>query len=74
MSVVFMVVNFVKSITCDEGPTVVTSVNCIVDFQFSELLNSWFAIFVQEMRKLRYWILDVNKEILLVGNVIMKRL
>lgn len=40
-----MVVRFVKvyhCIACAEEPTMVT-VNCNLDFQFSELLNSWFA-------------------------------
>lgn len=46
MSIVFMVISFVKVyyfIACAEGPTVISFVNCVLDFQFSELLNSWFA-------------------------------
>lgn len=45
MSIVFMVISFVKvyyGIACAEEPTVVTF-NCVLDFQFSELLNLWFA-------------------------------
>jgi len=46
MNIVFIVISFVKvfcCMACVEGPAVVKFVNRVLDLQFGELLNSWFA-------------------------------
>lgn len=59
-----MVISFVKvyyCIACAEGPALVACVNCVLDFQFSELLSSWFAYpWASEKTKILVYYMLIN--------------